>query len=67
MPGRPAGEGIGYPVQYSWASLMAQWVKPLPAMWETWVRSLGWEEPLAKRTTIHSSILPEEFHGLYSP
>ena len=36
-----AGEGIGYPLQYSWASLVAQLVKNLPAMQETWVRSLG--------------------------
>ena len=46
--GRCAGEGTGYPVQYSWASLVAQLVKNLPAMWETWVRSLGWEDPLEK-------------------
>ena len=39
------GEGTGYPLQYSWASLVAQLVKNLPAMWETWVRSLGWEDP----------------------
>jgi len=42
--GRSAGEGIGYPLQYSWASLMAQLVKNLPAMWETWVQSLAWED-----------------------
>ena len=42
--GRSTGEGIGYPVQYSWASLVAQLVKNPPAMQETWVRSLGWEE-----------------------
>ena len=35
--GRSAGEGIGYPFQYSWASFVAQLVKSLPAMWETWV------------------------------
>ena len=35
--GRSAGEGIGYPFQYSWASPVAQLVKNLPAMWETWV------------------------------
>ena len=46
--GRSAGEGIGYPLQYSWASLEAQPVKNLPAMWESWVRSLGWEDPLEK-------------------
>ena len=44
--GRSAGEGIGYPLQYSWASLVAQLVKNLPAMWETWVGSLDWEDPL---------------------
>ena len=42
--GRSTGEGIGYPPQYSWASLVAQLVKNLPAMRETWVQSLGWEE-----------------------
>ena len=42
------GEGIGYPLQYSWASLVAQMVKNLSAMWETWVQSLGWEDPLEK-------------------
>ena len=42
--GRSAGEGIGCPLQYSWASLVAQLVKNLPAMWETWVRSLCWED-----------------------
>ena len=46
--GRSAGEGIGYPLQYSWASLVAQLVKNLPAVWETWVQSLGQEEPLEK-------------------
>ena len=44
--GRSPREGIGYPLQYSWASLVAQTVKNLPIMQETWVRSLGWEEPL---------------------
>ena len=39
--GRSAGEGIGYPLQYSWAFLVAQTVKNLPAVWETWVQSLG--------------------------
>ena len=46
--GRSAGEGIGHPLQYSWASLVAQLVKNPPAMRETWVRSLGWEDPLEK-------------------
>ena len=40
--GRSTGEGIGYPLQYSWASLVAQLVKNPPAVRETWVRSLGW-------------------------
>ena len=46
--GRSPGEGIDYPLQYSWASLVAQLVKNLPAMRETWVQSLGWEDPLEK-------------------
>jgi len=46
--GRSPGEGIGYPFQYSWAFLVAQLVKDLPAMRETWVQSLGWEDPLEK-------------------
>ena len=55
--GRSPGEGIGYPFQYSWASLMTQMVKNLPAMWETWVRFLGWEDPLDEGMATHSSIL----------
>ena len=57
VSGRSAGEGIGYPLQYSWASLVAQLVKNLPAMWETWVRFLGKEDPLEKGKATHSSIL----------
>ena len=55
--GRSTGEGIGYPVQYSWASLVAQLVKNLPAMRGTWVPSLGWEDPLEKGKATHSSLL----------
>ena len=55
--GRSAGEGIGYPLQHSWASLVAQLVKNPPAMRETWVQSLGWEGPLEKGKVPHSSIL----------
>ena len=55
--GRSAGERIGYPLQYTWAALVAQLVKNLPAMWETWIRSLGWEDPLEKGKATHSSIL----------
>ena len=56
--GRCPGEGIGYPLQDSWASLVAQVVKNPPATWETWVQSLGWEDPLEKGKATHSSILP---------
>ena len=55
--GRSAGKGIGYPLQYSWVSLMAQLVKNPPAMQETLVRSLGWEDLLEKGKATHSSIL----------
>ena len=55
--GRSPGEGIGYPLQYSWVSLVAQLVKNPPAMWETGVQSLGWEDPLEKGKATHSSIL----------
>ena len=52
-----AGEGIGYPLQYSWACLVAQLVKNPPAMWKTWVQSLGWGDPLEKDKAAHYSIL----------
>ena len=55
--GRSPGKGVGYSLQYSWASLVAQMVKNLPAMWETWVQSLGWEDPLEEDMATHSSIL----------
>ena len=45
MLGRSSGEGTGYPLQYSWASLVAQLVKNLPAIRETWILSLGWKDP----------------------
>ena len=48
---------MGYPLQYSWAFLVAQLVKNLPAMRETWVRFLGWEDPLEKGEATYSSIL----------
>ena len=59
MPGlgRSPGEGIGYPLQFSWVSLVAQLVKNPPAMWETWVWPLGWEDTLEKGMATHSSIL----------
>ena len=70
--GRSAGEGIGYPLQFSWASLVAQMVKNLPAVRETRVRSLVWEDPLEEEMVTHSSILAcripwtEEPSGLQS-
>ena len=62
--GSSPGEGIGYPLQYSWASFVTQLVKNPPVMRETWVRSLGWEELLEKGKATHSSILAWR---LYSP
>ena len=55
--GRSPGEGIGYLLQYSLASLVVQLVKNLSAMLEIWVQSLGWEDPLEKGKATHSSIL----------
>ena len=55
--GRSPGEGNGNPFQYFGVSLVAQMVKNPPAMWETSVRSLGWEDPLEKGMVTHSSIL----------
>ena len=55
--GSSPGEGIGYPLQYSWAPLVAQTVKNLLAMRETWVWSLGWKDRLEECMTTHSSIL----------
>ena len=55
--GRSPWEGIGYPLQYSYASLVAQLIKSSPATRETWVRSLGREDPLEKGTATHSSTL----------
>ena len=57
--GRSPGEGIGYPFQYSWASLVAQMVKNPPAMWETWVQFLSWKDPPGEGTAnpLQSSCL----------
>ena len=55
--GRSTGEGKCYPFWYSWASLVAQLVKNPPTMWETWVRSLNWEDILEKGKATHSSTL----------
>ena len=55
--GRSTGEGTGYPLQYPWASLVVQLVKNPPAMQDTWVRSLGQEDPLKEGVATHSSVL----------
>ena len=55
--GRSPGEGIGHPLQCFGVSLVAQLVKNPLAMWETWVRSLGWEDPMEKGKATYSSIL----------
>ena len=61
--GRSTGEEIGYPLQYSWASLLAQLVKNPPSMQETWVGRIPW-----RRERLPTPVLwPGEFHGLYSP
>ena len=70
--GRSPGEGIGYPLQYLWISLVAQMVKNPSAMKKTWIRSLGWEDPLEEGMATHSTLawrIPwtEEPDGLHSP
>ena len=61
--GSSPGEGTGYPLQYSWACIVAQLVKSLPAMWENWIPSLGWEDPLEKGKATPPVFWPGEFHG----
>ena len=58
--GRAPGEGISYPLQYSLASLVAQLIKNLPAIQETWVRSLDWEDPLEEGWQLTPVFLPGE-------
>ena len=65
--GRSPGEDIGYPLQYSWASLVAQLVKNPPVMRETWVQPLGWEDALEKGRLPTPVFWPGELHELYSP
>ena len=60
--GRSPGAGRGYPLQYPWASLVIQLVKNPPAMRETWVPSLGWEDPLEEGNPLQYSC-PENPHG----
>ena len=63
LSGRSTVEGIGYPLQYSWASLVTQLIKNPPAMQETWVQSLFWEDPLEKEKPTHSGILAWRIPG----
>ena len=65
--GRSLGEGTGYPLQYSLASLMAQTVKNLPAMWETWVSIPGPQNPLEEGVATHSSVLAWRIPGMGEP
>ena len=62
--GRSTREGIGYPLQYSWASLVAQPVKNPPAVCETWVQSLGEKIPWRREWLPTLAFLPGEFHGI---
>ena len=62
--GRSTGEGIGDPLQSPWASLVAQLVKNLPTVWQTWNRSLGWEDPWRMERLPTPVFWPGEFHGL---
>ena len=61
--GRSTGEGIAYRLQYSWASFLAQLLKNPPTMQETWVQSLGWEDPLQKGMVTHPVFWPGEVRG----
>ena len=65
--GRSTGGGKGYPLQYSRASLVVLLVKNPSVMWETWVRSQGWEDPLEKGRLPTAVFWPGAFHELYSP
>ena len=68
IPGsrRSAGQGIGYQLHCSWASCVAQLVKNLPAMWETWVQSLGWEDTWRRERLPTPVFWPGEFYRLQS-
>ena len=57
IPGLGGSPGVGNGNPFQWAFLVAQIVKNLPAMWETWVQSLSWEDPLVTGKTTHSNIL----------
>ena len=63
--GRSAGEEVDYPLQHCWASLVPQLVKSLPAVWETWVWSLGWEDPWRREQLPTPVFWRGEFHELF--
>ena len=65
--GRSTGEGVGYPLQYSWASLVAQMVKNLPIMQETWFDPWAGKIPWRRERLPTPVFWPREFHGLHSP
>ena len=67
IPGseRSTGEGIGYLLQCSWISLVAQLVKNPPTMWESLVKSLSWEDPWRRERLLTPVFWPGESHGLY--
>ena len=65
--GRSTGEEIGYPLQYSWASLVAQLVKNLPAVQEIWVQSWVGKIPWRRERLPTPVFWPGECHRLYSP
>ena len=65
--GRSHGDGIGDPLQYSWASLLVQLGTNLYVIQETWIQSLGWEDPLGRDRLLTPVFWPGEFHELYSP
>ena len=67
IPGSGRSYGEGYPLQYSCTSLVAQLVKNPPAMQETWVQSLRWEDPWRREQLPTPLFWPGEFHELYSP
>ena len=65
IPGSGRSDGLPYPLHYSWASLVAQLVKNPPAMWETWVQSLGEKMPWNQERLPTPIFWPRKFHGLY--
>ena len=56
-------DNLAFKILYGLPFLVAQMEKSLPAMWKTWVQSLGWEDPLEKGLATHSVFLPGEFYG----